>query len=56
MDAVLEKNWLISVSNTLANMELNDDLKLKVVTRLIDKSAATFSALKVKKLTSERMS
>ena len=42
MDAVLEKNWLISVSNTLTNMELNDDLKLRVTIRLINKSATTW--------------
>ena len=41
VDAVLEKNWLNRVSNILTDMELDDDLKLRVVTRLIDKSAAT---------------
>ena len=39
MDAVLEMNWLKRVSNTLTDMELDDDLKLRVATRLNDKSA-----------------
>ena len=36
-----QKNWLKRVSDTLTDMELDDDLKLRVATRLIDKSAAT---------------
>ena len=36
------KNWLKRVSNTLTNMELDDELKLRVATRLIDKSAITW--------------
>ena len=39
VDAVVGKNWLKRVSNTLIDMELDDELKLKVTTRLIDKSA-----------------
>ena len=42
MDAVVAWNWLTRVSETLTYMELDDDLKLKVATRLIDKSAATW--------------
>ena len=38
---VAVKNWLKRVSNTLTDMELDDELKLRVATRLIDKSAAT---------------
>ena len=41
MDAVAAKNWLKRVLNTLTDMELDDELKLKVATRLIDKSTAT---------------
>ena len=41
VDAVVARNWLKRVSDTLNDMELDDDLKLKVATRLIDKSAAT---------------
>ena len=39
VDAVVARNWLKRVSDTLNDMELDDDLKLKVTTRLIDKSA-----------------
>ena len=39
VDAVVAKNWLKRVFDTLTNMELEDDLKLRVETRLIDKSA-----------------
>ena len=35
-------NWLKRVSNTLSNMELDDELKLRVATRLISKSIATW--------------
>ena len=41
IDVVVAKNWLKKVSDTLTNMELNDELKLKVAIRLIDKNAAT---------------
>ena len=42
VDAVIARNWLKRVSDTLNDMELDDDLKLKVATRLIDKSATTW--------------
>ena len=42
IDAVVAKNWLKRVTNTLTDMELDDSLKLKVATRLMDKSAATW--------------
>ena len=42
IDVVEVKNWLKRVSNTLTDMELDDEIKLKVVTRLIDKSAFTW--------------
>ena len=41
MDAIVAKNWLKRVSDILIDMEFDDDLKLKVATRLIDKSAIT---------------
>ena len=41
VDVVAANNWLKRVSDTLTGMELNDELKLMVATRLIDKSAAT---------------
>ena len=36
------KNWLKRVLDTLIDMEIDDELKLKVATRLIDKSVATW--------------
>ena len=36
MDAVAAKNWLKRVLDTLTDMELEDELKLRVATRLID--------------------
>ena len=42
MDAIMAKNWLKKVFDTLTDMERDDDLKLRVATRLIDKSAATW--------------
>ena len=42
VDAVIVKNWLKRVSDTLTDMELDDELKLRVFTRLIDKSVATW--------------
>ena len=41
MDAIVAKNWLKRVSDTLTNIKLDDELKLKVTSRLIDKSAVT---------------
>ena len=42
VDTVVTRNWLKRISDTLNDMKLDDDLKLKVATRLIDKSAATW--------------
>ena len=42
VDVVVAKNWLKRVSNTLSDMELDDELKLRVATRLIDKSVVTW--------------
>ena len=42
IDAVVAKNWLKRVSDTLIDMELDDELKLRVATRLIDKSATSW--------------
>ena len=42
VDIVAAKNWLKSVSNTLIVLELDDELKLRVTTRLIDKSTTTW--------------
>ena len=38
VDTVMAKNWIKRVSDTLTDMELDDELKLKVATRLLDKS------------------
>ena len=42
IDAIVAKNWLKKIFDTLTNMELDDSLKLKVATRLMDKSATTW--------------
>ena len=42
VDAITVNNWLKKVSNTLTDMELDDELKLRVATRLMDKSAVTW--------------
>ena len=42
VDAIVARNWLKKVSDTLNDMELDDEFKLKVATRLINKSAATW--------------
>ena len=44
VDAVVARKWLKKVFDTLTDMELENDLKLKVATRLIDKSATTRSS------------
>ena len=44
MDVVVAKNWLKRVSDTLTAMELDDELKLRTVTRLINKSTIVRSA------------
>ena len=41
VDAIVAKNWIKKVSDTMVDMELEDTLKLRVVTRLLDQSAAT---------------
>ena len=52
IDAVVAKNWLKSVSDTLTDMELDDELKLRVATRLMDKSTATWwDNLKLRSIT-----
>ena len=39
-DAMIAKNWLKKVYDTVTDMELEDDHKLRVATRLIDKNVA----------------
>ena len=41
IDVVVTRNWLKRVFDTLTDMKLDDELKFKVATRLIDKSVAT---------------
>ena len=41
VDVVVARNWLKRVFDTFTKMEFDDGLKLRVATRLIDKSAAT---------------
>ena len=40
IDVVATKNWLKNALDTLTDMKLDDELKLKVAIRLIDKSIA----------------
>ena len=40
-DAIVAKNWIKKVSDTMIDMELDDTHKLRVATRLLDQSAAT---------------
>ena len=42
VDSVVAKNQLKRVFDTLIDIELDDELKFKVVTRFIDKSATTW--------------
>ena len=42
VDAVVTKNRMKKITDTMIDMELEDNLKLKVATRLMDKSAATW--------------
>ena len=42
VDDIVAKNWLKKIFDTLIDMELDDSLKLKVATRLLDKSATTW--------------
>ena len=41
VDAIVAKNWIKKVSDTMIDMELDDTHKLRVATRLLDQSAAT---------------
>ena len=38
----MAKNWMKKITDTMVDMELEDNLKLKVATRLMDKSVATW--------------
>ena len=40
IDAIVVRNWLKRVSETLIDMKLDNDLKLRVATILMDKNAA----------------
>ena len=42
MDTIMAKNWMKKIIDTMIDMELEDSLKLKVVMRLMDKSATTW--------------
>ena len=42
VDAIVAKNWMKKITDTMINIEFEDSLKLKVATRLMDKSAATW--------------
>ena len=42
INVVTAKNWLKRISDTLIDMELDDELKLSMATRLMDKNAATW--------------
>ena len=42
VDVVAAKNWLKRVLDILTNTELNDELKLRVATKLIDQSITTW--------------
>ena len=42
VDAIVAKNWMKKITDTMIDMELEDNLKMKVVTRLMDKSVATW--------------
>ena len=41
VDTVVAKNWLKKIFDTLVDMDLDDNLKLRVATRLMNKSVAT---------------
>ena len=42
IDAIVAKNWMKKIIDTMVDMELEDNLKLKLASRLMDKSAATW--------------
>ena len=41
VDAIVAKNWIKNVSDTMVDMELEDTLKLRVATRLLDQNVVT---------------
>ena len=41
VDAIVAKNWMKQITDTMVEIELEDNFKLKVATTLMDKSAAT---------------
>ena len=41
VDAIVAVNWIKKITDIIVDMELEDNLKLKVATRLMDKSAVT---------------
>ena len=48
----MAKNWLKKIFDTLTDMKLDDDRKLRVVTRLINKSATSrWDNLKLRAIT-----
>ena len=42
VDVIVSKNWMTKITDTIVDMELKNSLKLKVATRLMDKSAITW--------------
>ena len=38
----MTKNWMNKITDTMVDMELEDNLKMKMAKRLMDKSAATW--------------
>ena len=42
VDAIVVKNWIKKVSDTMVDMELEDTLKLRITTRLLDQIVATW--------------
>ena len=42
IDAIMAKNWIKKITDTMVDIELEDSLKLKVATRLMNKSAVTW--------------
>ena len=42
VDAIVAKNWIKKISDTMVDMKLEDTLKLRVATRLLDQSVATW--------------
>ena len=42
VDVIVAKNWIKKVLDTMVDMELDDTLKLRVATRLLDQSVVTW--------------